>query len=97
MALNCKLTTPELQERKRTVIASLKDRILSRRETSSGFRFRFRGDDDTLDLLNAFIKTERQCCDFFNFDLLITSDGFAELELSGPEGAKTFIADEMGL
>jgi hypothetical protein len=95
--LVCKLTTPELQERKKTVIANVKALVLERVETDTGVRFRFDSTDSVLDLTMDFIKTERLCCDFFDFRLSIAADtGFMWLELSGPEGTKQFILDEIG-
>lgn len=94
--LTCKLTTPELQQRKRTVIAELKGLLKEKVETDSGFRYRFDGSDATLDLLNGFIKTERLCCDFFVFTLIVSNDNQSTwLELSGPEGTKDFIRHEI--
>ncbi len=63
--LSCKLTTPELQQRKKTVIAELRNQVLEKTETDKGFKYKFNGSDKMLDLLNSFIKTERLCCSFF--------------------------------
>lgn len=94
--LTCKLTTPELQQRKKTVIAELKSQVLDKVETDQGFKYKFEGSDKMLDLLNSFIKTERLCCDFFVFSLTASSDTkFTWLELSGPEGTKDFIKHEI--
>lgn len=94
--LSCKLTTPELQQRKKTVIAELKNQVLEKMETEKGFKYKFNGSDKMLDLLNSFIKTERLCCDFFVFNLTASSDTkFTWLELSGPEGTKDFIKHEI--
>lgn len=94
--LSCKLTTPELQQRKKTVIAELKNQVLEKIETDQGFKYKFEGSDKTLDLLNSFIKTERLCCDFFVFTLTASSDTkFTWLELSGSEGTKDFIRHEI--
>lgn len=94
--LSCKLTTPELQERKKTLIADLKEKMLEKIETDRGFKYRFEGSDKMLDLLNSFIKTERLCCDFFTFNLVIASESESVwLELSGPEGIKEFIKHEI--
>lgn len=38
--LTCKLTTPELRERKATVIASLKKQMMEKKELKNGFVFR---------------------------------------------------------
>ena len=94
--LSCKLTTPELQQRKATVIAQLKKQLLEKVETDHGFKYKFEGSDTMLDLLNSFVKTERLCCDFFVFTLTASSDiKFTWLELSGPEGTKEFIKHEI--
>jgi hypothetical protein len=96
-APTCKLTTPELQERKKTVIAELKALVLERKETEKGVRYKFEGSDKMIDLLSSFMKTERLCCDFFTFDLSVAGeDKFIWLELSGPEGTKDFIETEIG-
>jgi hypothetical protein len=95
--VTCKLTTPELQERKRTVIAELKNKVLERVETETGVRYRFEGSDALIDLLTRFIKTERLCCPFFTFTLIVAQEeSFIWLALSGPEGAKEFIYTEIG-
>lgn len=96
--LSCKLTTPELQKRKETVIASLKQKILEKQELKDGYAFKFSGTDEILDELTEFIKTERVCCDFFTFGLSISGDkSEAWLELTGIDGAKDFISTELRL
>ena len=96
--LTCKLTTPELRERKATVIAHLKKQILLTKELKNGFAYRFPGSDSVVDELATFVKTERVCCDFFKFDLSITGDkSEAWLKITGPKGAKDFIKTELEL
>ncbi len=96
--LSCKLTSPELQKRKETVIASLKEQIIEKKELKDGFAFKFSGTDEVLDELTEFIKTERACCDFFTFGLSVSGDkSEAWLELTGVDGAKDFITAELGL
>jgi hypothetical protein len=96
--LTCKLTTPELQQRKKTAIAELKQLILEKQETAHGMKYKFDGSDKILDLLVSFIKTERSCCNFFDFILTAGNENsFAWLELSGPDGTKTFLKEEIGL
>ncbi len=72
--LSCKLTAPELQKRKATILASLRKQVIEKREFSNGFAFMFTGTDETLDKLIEFIKTERECCSFFTFNLSISGD-----------------------
>jgi hypothetical protein len=85
----CKLTSPELQKRKATVIAALKALVLEKQELENGYSFRFDGGDEILDQLT-------ECCNFFTFQLTV-EDTVVELRLTGPEGAKAFIAEEIGL
>jgi flagellar biosynthesis/type III secretory pathway chaperone len=95
--LTCRLTTPELQERKKTVIAELKKLVVQRVEITNGFRYTFNDAESTIDLLINFIKTERLCCPFFEFNLEVgQSEGFVSLELSGPAGTTDFIESEIG-
>lgn len=96
--LSCKLTSPELQERKETVLASLKKQVLEKKELPDGYAFRFSGSDKMIDELTEFIKTERECCNFFTFNLSISGDKEeAWLELKSKDGGKDFINAEMGL
>jgi RIO-like serine/threonine protein kinase len=98
MALSCKLTNPEFQKRKATVLASLRNKIIDKKELSDGYSYKFNGSDEMLDELTEFIKTERLCCDFFQFNLFIEGNGsFIVLELKGEEGAKDFIKNELEL
>ncbi|WP_344977595.1 hypothetical protein [Compostibacter hankyongensis] len=98
-SLSCKLTTPELRQRKKTVIASLKKQVLEKRELENGFSYRFTGADAMVNELAEFIKTERICCDFFEFSLSVSGrpDNPLWLTITGPEGVKDFIAREIGL
>lgn len=96
--MSCKLTSPELQKRKETVIAGLKQQILDKRELPNGYAFKFTGADKVLDELTEFIKTERECCDFFTFAMSVSGDkSEAWLELTGADGVKEFIISELGL
>ena len=96
--LSCQLTLEELQKRKMTVLANLKENMLSKQEIEHGYAFKFSGSDELLDELIEFIKTERACCNFFKFNLSISGDKSETwLELTGPKGAKQFIVTELEL
>ena len=96
--LACKLTTPELQQRKATVLSSLKEQVLGKEELPNGYTYKFNGTDIVIDELSTFIKTERLCCDFFEFTLKVSGNAtYAWLSISGPQGAKEFIEKELGL
>jgi len=92
------LTTVELRQRKATVIAGLKDKILERKELEDGIVLRFDGRDEMVDTLVSFIKTERACCNFFTFTLSIAGNpNPVWLTIRGPEGAREFMASELRL
>ena len=95
--VSCKLTSPELQHRKKTVIANLQKQVLERKELTDGYAYRFEGTDQILDELTTFIKMERMCCDFFDFKLSLNNDRSVWLELTGPAGTKDFIDVEIEL
>jgi hypothetical protein len=96
--LACKLTTPELRQRKETVIKSLKSQILTKKELKNGYTYKFAGTDKMVDELAEFVKTERAGCDFFIFNLSISGDKTeAWLQITGPKGAKDFIKTELEL
>lgn len=94
--ITCKLTTPELQKRKATVIADLKVLVIARAEFEDGYSYKFEGKDEILDKLIDFIKTERMCCDFFTFELHI-EENTTLLKITGPNGAKQFLKEEVDL
>ena len=96
--VSCKLTTVEKQERKNTVLESLRKKVLEKKELANGYAFKFEGTDKMLDELTEFIKTERECCNFFTFNLSIGGDkNEIWLELTGPEQAKELIKSELEL
>lgn len=96
-SLSCNLTSPELRERKQTVLESLKCQIVEKKELPNGFSFLFPGNDAVLDELIEFVKTERECCPFLTFELSVSGDkSKIWLSLTGPDGIKDFITDELG-
>jgi hypothetical protein len=95
--LTCRLTSAELQKRKATVIARLQKLQREKKELANGFAYRFEGSDNNLDLLVDFVKSERQCCGFFDFAVRVGSNQAAWLEITGPPGAKAFIQTELGM
>lgn len=95
-ALSCKLTSPEMQLRKATVIASLKKQVIEKKELTNGYSYKFKGMDSVVDELADFVKTERLCCDFFDFELKVAGDSSsAWLTITGAKGAKDFIKTEL--
>lgn len=95
--LTCKLSSPELQQRKKTVISQLKSRVRERKEGNNEVLYKFESTEADIQLVINFIQTERLCCDFFGFKMEIEPHSdFLWLTLSGPEGVKEFIKEEIG-
>lgn len=94
----CKLTSKELQERKATVLQLLKNAVKEKKELPNGYSFSFDGSSERFDQLTEFIRSERQCCGFFEFNIKVSDvESDLWLDITGPEGAKEMIIDEMGL
>lgn len=92
----CKLTTPELRERKATVIAELKKMMIKKKELKDGYAYKFSGSDEVVAKLTEFVKTESECCDFFKFKIDVKSDkSEAWLHITGEKGVKEFIKTEI--
>ncbi len=96
--LTCKLTSAEMQQRKTTVLALLQKSVVEKKELDNGYAFKFDASDAMIDTLTSFVKTEKDCCAFFTFNLAVRGDQkFVWLQLTGPEGTKDFIKTEMEL
>jgi hypothetical protein len=92
----CNLLPSELQKRKQTILASLKDKLVEKRELVNGYSYRFPGSDEMLDELLEFVKTERKCCEFFSFKILLDPETKSSLlEITGNSGIKEFINTEL--
>lgn len=67
------------------------------RETADGYAFRLTGDSETLSKAVEFIALERLCCPFLGFALEVEPEGGPVwLRLSGRDGVKAFIREEVG-
>ncbi len=89
----CTLNDAEFREREQVVLRKIEDLVLTAEETGSGFIFCFPPDDASFAALNEFIVLERRCCPFLDFKMTVPrGEGDILLELSGPDGAKEFIA-----
>jgi hypothetical protein len=79
------------------VIAELKSLVKERKEATNRVQYKFESSDKNIDLVSSFIRTERLCCDFFEFTLQVGADReFMWLTLSGPDGVNEFIQKEVG-
>ncbi len=89
----CTLNDEEFRKREREVLDAIKASVLATEETDEGYSFRFASNDASFAALNEFIVLERRCCPFLDFKMTVPrGDADILLELSGPRGAKEFIA-----
>jgi len=94
----CSLTAPELHERRCAVLEFLRRHGRGQRPLPNGYRLCFEQSDDVMVSLAALIETERACCPFLTFQLIVEPDhGPVSLELTGPAGTREFLEAELGL
>jgi len=69
-------------------------RAEERKDVPNGYAFRF--SPDTLEQVAQFLANERRCCPFLSFDITIASGGGPLwLYITGPDGAREFLAAEL--
>ncbi|HEX8149330.1 MAG TPA: hypothetical protein VF591_19260 [Pyrinomonadaceae bacterium] len=67
------------------------------RELPGGYAFRLPASPDTLHKLAEFVSLERLCCPFLGFVMEVEPEGGPVwLRLTGREGVKAFIREEVG-
>jgi len=92
LPIACNLTNAELQERRRTVLETLRSAVLAVQELADGFAYSFMSEGDRFKELAAMIELERQCCPFLQFRVTVAAgQGPLILEITGPEGTKDFL------
>ncbi len=64
-------------------------------ELARGYEFRFANGPDVIVKLAEFVTLERLCCPFLNFAIEVEQGGPVWLRLTGSEGVKTFIREEI--
>ena len=95
IACNLKAIGASERARYNELVKRLRAAVLERRELSDGFEFRLDGKAMTLPEVAEWMSKERLCCPFLAFQLA-TPGGHGDwwLKLSGPKGAKEFLAQE---
>jgi hypothetical protein len=92
----CTLTVPELQERRRNVLDAIRAKAIDVRPTADGYSYSFSPTPEVLVQLTRLIESERQCCQFLTFTLIVAPRQPITLEVSGPPAAKAIIAEFFG-
>lgn len=89
----CTLTPETLATRKAELLPGLFRRAETIEPTRDGYRLRFATSSETLHAIAVAIDAERRCCRFLRFELTVEPDGGPLLlTLSGPSGAREFVA-----
>lgn len=88
----CRLTTPELAARLEEIRAGLLSQVESVERTDAGYRLRLPNTDPNADAVLDFVRFERQCCPFLDFQVTIPAEPRAiALELCGNSDVMAFI------
>ena len=96
LPIACQLTDAEMAARRQLVADNLLPKIQARDELADGYAFSFPATDEIAQELLTFVLLERQCCPFFQIELVFTAGkGATWLHLRGGEGAKRFIETEL--
>jgi arsenate reductase (thioredoxin) len=98
--LACDLTAIPADQREAHLVKSreLFSQFQEFRELPDGYQFRFASLPNLITRLAEFISLEKLCCPFLNFAIEVDAeDGPVWLRLSGREGVKAFIREEIGL
>jgi len=73
----------------------LKGKVLEKKDLPNGYSFKFNESDGMLDSIISLVKSERQCCDFLNFKITVSSNSIIWFDIYGPSGVKEFMATEL--
>jgi hypothetical protein len=95
----CNLGAFSADERARhsQLTESLGRAIQERRELDGGYAFRVGEGQEAFERAAEWIALENRCCPFLSFDLRWELNRPVWLSVTGPDGAKAFIAAEVGL
>jgi hypothetical protein len=95
----CDMTAiaPHQRDQHIATIKRLFGAVKSVDELANGYKFEVPNGTETLGLAVEFISLERLCCPFFGFTLEVEPEGGKLiLSLTGREGVKLFIMEELG-
>lgn len=91
MAIACQLSEEGFGERM-DLVRELYSGVLSSEELQDGYALTYPGNDEWAEKLTDFIRSERECCPFFVFELKFEPErGPIRLSIRGGEGVKEFL------
>ena len=87
------------EQARRSVLArELSSMSVGMEALPDGYGFRYAADSSTLMKIAEFVSMERLCCPFLSFTIEVEpANASIHLRLSGGDGVKQFIADELGI
>lgn len=98
LVCNVNALTAEQHARLQSILPDLMATAQEIEELADGYAIRFPPDGGTYHAIAEYISLERLCCPFFHFVLEVQPDGGPLwLRLTGPDGVKAFIREELGL
>lgn len=98
-AIACDMTAipPDQRQAHLATSKDLFSQIKESRELTNGYEFRFAAQPDLIVKLAQFISLEKLCCPFLNFGIEVEAEGGPVwLRLTGRDGVKAFIREEIG-
>lgn len=88
----------DAQEYREQVVSQMLDLVQNVTETSEGYTLDVGRQEESFNLLAAFVKIERFCQPFLRMSLLSESNGGPlKVDVAGPAGTKDFMQTEYGL
>ena len=91
----CTLTPKELQERKDTILRSIRRDVVSQTSINGGYRYEFANRPEILQNIRHMVEVEQQCCGFLRFEVSDNAET-VRLEITGPPEALAVIEDLFG-
>ncbi|HLK14446.1 MAG TPA: hypothetical protein VKT78_06550 [Fimbriimonadaceae bacterium] len=94
----CNIGTLTVEERSRLpeIIGRLLNASPTARELPNGYELTFAKSDGLFPLATEWLSAENRCCRFFDISIKVARDGGPmSIRLTGPEGVKAFIADDL--
>lgn len=96
IACNINALDTNQRERRETIAEQMHTTVLQVQELPDGYRFQYPG--TSLVTVAEFVSLEKLCCPFFAFQLTVEpNNGPLWFQITGREGVKEFIQDELGL
>ncbi len=90
--LACSIDSQETHSRARELLPGLVARARERADLPTGLRWTFASTDGLLAEIGKVIETERKCCPFMRFMVVVEPDGGqVSLEVTGPTGIREFL------